>query len=241
MPRSGTSLVEQILSTHPGVYGAGELTAIDQFARHLGDATGDAYPQSALHLDQATIDAAARQYLAALQDLAPSAIRVTDKMPGNFLHLGLIQLLFPGARVIHCRRDPLDTCLSCYFQQFNQGQTFSYDLSDLGHHYRQYQRLMRHWQSVISLPMLDVHYEDLVADQEAMSRKMLEFCGLDWTDECMRFYESKRYVATASYDQVRQPIYHKSVGRWRHYERYLGPLKTALGDLPVVDKGDKDK
>jgi hypothetical protein len=140
-------------------------------------------------------------------------------------------MLFPKARVLHCVRDPLDTCLSCYFQNFHYGHlslAFSADLRNLGAYYRQYQRLMAHWKAVLEIPILDVPYEALVADQERYTREMLEFCGLPWDENCLRFYDSRRVVSTASYDQVRQPMYQKSVGRWKHYEKYLAPLKEAL-------------
>ena len=228
MPRSGTSLVEQILATHPAVHGAGELTDIDQIARFRESESDDFFPRGMLQADQNKIDAMTKKYIDALHSLSETALRITDKMPGNFLYLGLIEQLFPNARIIHCRRNPLDTCLSCYFQDFYRGQSFSFDLSNLGKYYQEYVRLMEHWRKVISIPLLEVQYEDLVENQEAMSRKMVEFCGLEWADVCMRFYETKRYVATSSYDQVRRPIYKKSVARWKHYDRHLEPLKAAL-------------
>jgi hypothetical protein len=149
-------------------------------------------------------------------------------MPYNFLHLGLISQLYPGARVIHCRRDPLDTCLSGYFQNFRRGSFQTYDLDHLGRYFVQYQRLMDHWREVLDIRVLDVAYEDVVADLEGQSRRLVDFVGLAWDENCLRFYDSDRPVFTASHDQVRQPIYSRSVGRWRHYERHLGPLIVAL-------------
>ena len=149
-------------------------------------------------------------------------------MPHNFLHLGLINLLFPNAKVIHCNRNPLDTCLSCYIHDFTSGHDYSYDLHHLGHYYNQYQRLMKHWRSTIKLPFLDVQYEDLITDQENMTRKILAFCDLDWDDHCLRFYENKRFVNTLSYDQVRKPIYKSSVERWKFFEPHLEELKKGL-------------
>jgi tetratricopeptide (TPR) repeat protein len=228
MPRSGTSLVEQILATHPAVHGAGELIDVDQIARSREPESGDLFPNNVSQFNQEKINSLSIKYLDMLRGLSESATRITDKMPGNFIYLGFIELLFPNARIIHCKRDPLDTCLSCYFQNFNRGQAFSFDLSNLGIYYREYLRLMEHWKKIINIPFMEVQYEDLVENQEVMSRKIIEFCGLDWNDDCMRFYETKRYVATASYDQVRRPIYKKSVERWKYYDRYLDPLKAAL-------------
>jgi hypothetical protein len=153
--------------------------------------------------------------------------RITDKMLLNFLHLGLIALLFPQARVIHCRRDPLDTCVSCFFQNF-RGLTFTLDLADLGNYYRDYERLMDHWRRALPLPMFKVVYEDLVASPEDVSRRLIDFCGLPWDERCLRSHESSRPVRTVSKLQVRQPIYSSSVGRWRRYESHLGPLREAL-------------
>jgi tetratricopeptide (TPR) repeat protein len=230
MPRSGTSLVEQILASHPAVYGAGELEDINQIANSLADTLGTdrPYPYSLKMLSQETLNSTAQRYLDRLAMLSDDALRVTDKMPGNFVHLGLIALLFPRARIIHCVRDPLDTCLSCYFQDFVNLHPYAYDLTHLGAYYRQYQRLMRHWEEVLDLPMLKVQYEELVAHQEPLSRQIVAFCGLEWHEQCLRFHETKRVVRTASYDQVRRPMYTTSIGRHRHYARYLGPLKAAL-------------
>ena len=149
-------------------------------------------------------------------------------MPYNFQCLGLISLLFPNARVIHCVRDPLDTCLSCYFQSFRHGNFQCFDLRHVGLFYTQYLRLMRHWRETLDMPMLEVRYEEHVAEPERVAREMLDFLGLEWDPRCLRFHESKRVVKTASRDQVRRPIYTRSAGRWRHYEHHLGPLKEAL-------------
>lgn len=233
MPRSGTSLVEQILASHPQVHGAGELEDITWMAISLPEIAGvsQPYPECVGDLTQEVCDDLAGQYLNRLDALAPeTALRVTDKMPGNYFHLGLIAVLFPGARIIHCVRDPLDTCLSCFFQSFVQANNhqYSYDLTNLGRAYHQYQRLMTHWKSVLEIPILEVSYEGLVAEQEKVTRELLTFCDLPWDDSCLRFYESKRQVVTASYDQVRRPLYASSIGRWRHYEPHLKPLREAL-------------
>ena len=230
MPRSGTSLAEQILASHPLVYGAGELADLLALVQKLPAFTGTDlnFPNAATALDQAALDSMAQQYLSRLDELSADAQRVVDKMPGNFSFLGLIELLFPDARVIHCTRDPMDTCLSCYFQDFSRAQPYTYDLTHLGLFYRDYQRLMAHWKETLSIPILDVSYEELVSDQEAMSRRMIEFCGLDWDDSCLQFHQTERFVGTASYDQVRRPIYNTSVKRWEKYKTHLGPLVDAL-------------
>ncbi len=230
MPRSGTTLVEQILGSHPRVYAAGELNQIGQFAERLnrkyqGVAT---YPEAAAKLDAVGAVQGAEEYLAALKPKAGGALRVTDKMPFNFMHLGLIALLFPKARVVHCRRDPMDNCLSCYFQYFTSVIPFTRDLRALGRYHADYRRLMDHWQKVLPLPILDVPYEEMVADQEGLSRRLLQFCGLEWDDACLGFHKTERTVKTASNWQVRQPIYKTSIGRWRAYEKFLGPLREAL-------------
>jgi tetratricopeptide (TPR) repeat protein len=231
MPRSGTSLVEQILASHPQVFGAGELGDIMQLVLslpgYLDPAAG--YPRCLHKLTQDATDTLARGYLDRLEKLSGGAARVTDKMPHNFLHLGIINTLFPGARVIHCMRDPLDTCLSIYFQYFNASHAYAYNLAHIGTHYREYKRLMAHWRQVLDIPMLEVRYEDIVTNPDKMIPGLIEFCGLEWDPGCLRFYENRRFVNTASYDQVRQPLHPKSIGRWKHYEKHLGPLKAALG------------
>jgi tetratricopeptide (TPR) repeat protein len=233
MPRSGTSLVEQILASHPAVYGGGELDTVIKFTKTLPAvlSTVQSYPECVEALTQEKCDLLARDYFERLNTDSMNAVRITDKMPANFLHLGLINMLFPDARVIHCMRDPLDTCLSCYFQQFfAYAYAYTFKLEHLGVYYRQYRRLMKHWHDVLPLQIMDVRYEDLVADQEALSRAMVEFCGLEWDDHCLHFHESDRIINTASYNQVREKIHNKSIARWKHYEPYLGPLKEALKD-----------
>jgi hypothetical protein len=146
----------------------------------------------------------------------------------NWFHLGLISLLFPGARIIHCQRDPMDTCLSCFMTHFNQGHEYKHNLAHLGHFYRVYERMMIHWKSSIDLPILDVFYEDVVADLPGQARRLIEFLGLPWDDRCLTPHKTQRAVVTASVQQVRQPVYNSSVHRWRKYEKHLGPLKAAL-------------
>ncbi|MGB8170693.1 MAG: sulfotransferase [Chthoniobacteraceae bacterium] len=231
MPRSGTSLVEQILSSHSAVFGAGELTWLDQLSEALPQrlATATCYPECALDLSVRSLDAAADEYLATRRTAAPNAERVVDKMPGNFMHLGLIEVLFPGSRIIHITREPLDNCLSCYFQNFTHGHEYTADLATLGSVYREYEQVMAHWRSTLTHALLEIRYETLVADQEKESRRLVEFCGLPWDERCLRFHETKRIVRTASYDQVRRPMYRDSVARYRHYEPFLGDLREALG------------
>ncbi len=232
MPRSGTSLVEQILASHAQVHGAGELPEIGRLVASLPETVGSgaAYPEAVGEMDLATSRRVAARYLGALEALDGAAARVVDKMPSNFLHLGLIALLFPGARVVHCRRDPRDTCLSCYFQNFRNPQPFAYDLGDLAVYHRQYERLMAHWRAVLPIRIFDVRYEDLVGRQEETTRALVSAIGLDWDPACLAFHETDRPVLTASFAQVRRPIYSGSVGRWRRYAAHLGPLLDSLGD-----------
>ncbi|MHB8256705.1 MAG: tetratricopeptide repeat protein [Acidiferrobacterales bacterium] len=239
MPRSGTSLTEQILASHPLVYGAGELPDITNIVSRLQADLGasNPYPQCLDALTGRNIDPIAQRHLDRLVRFSSDAVRVTDKMPHNFLYLGLIDLLFPGARIIHCLRDPVDTCLSIYVQPFNGHfnalHPYAHDLRSLGRYYRLYQRLMAHWKSVVRVPLMEFQYEELVDNQEAMSRRLVEFCELDWDDRCLRFHETARVVKTASHDQVRRPIYRKSVARWKNYEQFLGPLIDALEDQDI--------
>ncbi len=236
MPRSGTSLTEQILASHPQVYGAGELPDLTDIVRRLQTDLGSSnpYPQCLDMLTIRSIDPIAQHHLDRLARFSRDAVRVTDKMPHNFLYLGLIDLMFPGARVIHCRRDPVDTCLSIYFQPFNGHfnalHPYARDLRNLGRYYRLYQRLMAHWKGILRIPLMEFQYEELVDNQEAMSRRLVEFCELDWDDRCLHFHEAARVVKTASHDQVRRPMYKKSVARWKRYEEFLGPLIDALED-----------
>lgn len=229
MPRSGTSLVEQILASHPQVQGAGELEDIRLLMAQLPARVQQPFPACFAALTPTLCDELAQPYLDRLTQLSAQARYVSNKMPENFLHLGLVAMLFPQARVIHCRRDPLDTCLSCYFNDFSGSHAYAYDLADLGRYYHHYQRLMDHWRAVLDLPILELDNEALVADQEGMTRRLLAFCELPWDAACLRFYEHDRVVNTLSYRQVRRPITDVSIGRWRHYAEYLGPLKQALG------------
>ena len=231
MPRSGTSLVEQIIASHPQAHGAGELEDFGNMTRELRAIVGGGkrYPEAVAALDKTQIEVLAQRYLRVLETHGTNAARVTDKMPFNMLWLGMIALLFPGARVVYCRRSALDNCLSCYFQIFNAGLHFSYDLQHLGHVYRQHERLMTHWAQCLPVNMMTVDYEALVANQGPESRRLIEFAGLPWDDRCLAFHTTRRDVHTASTWQVRQPMYTSSVERWRAYEPWLGPLRRGLG------------
>jgi tetratricopeptide (TPR) repeat protein len=234
MMRSGTTLAEQILASHPVVHGPGELMTIDKLIATLPNRlrTSATYPDNLLRLDAATARAIAEEYLKTLRDLGGSARRVVDKMPFNFINLGLIAALFPKAKIVHCVRDAADTCCSCFFQYFAAAHPFTYDLEHLGHYYRQYERVMAHWSRVLPVPVLDLKYEDLIDDPDGMSRRLIDFCGLPWDDRCLRFNENRRVVRTASAMQVRKGIYRSSVGRWRLYEKQLQPLLEVLGRQP---------
>lgn len=231
MPRSGTSLVEQILASHPAVHGAGELDLIKRVvlgAMDMLHGSDVRYPQC---LDGLSIDSAnglAQLYLEPLASLNRRASMIVDKMPLNFMYLGLISLLLPNAAIIHCRRDPLDTCLSCYMTNFAAGNQFCGNLQCLGHFYRQYERLMSHWKQTLDIPIIEVQYERLVQDTPGETRRLLESLNLPWDEHCLHFYDTPRIVSTSSVEQVRRPIYHSSVDRWKNYERHLGPLRAAL-------------
>jgi tetratricopeptide (TPR) repeat protein len=234
MPRSGTSLVEQILASHPSVHGAGEL----DFMYHVWagiiqmlKAAPQDYPAC---LDRLTADQATGMseiYSLPLIALNPAASHITDKLPLNFLHLGLISILLPGARIIDCRRDPRDTCLSCYLAMFESGNEFKYDLAHTAHFFTQYRRLMQHWHQSLDLPILEVNYEELVTDPEKQTRRLLDFLNLPWDTRCLRFHETSRPVTTSSRQQVRRPLYQSSVGRWRNYRRHLAELDRILSSV----------
>ncbi len=228
MERSGTSLIEQILASHPDVHGAGELAAIPDIIYNMPDTSQQLYPQCANSLTTAQLNQFAETYLNISTQHSGNAIRVIDKLPGNFIHLGLIELMFPNAKIIHCKRGPADTCLSCYFQQFGGNLPYTYDQEDLGFYYRQYERLMTHWKSVITLPIYEIQYEDVVSSTEEKVRELIHFVDVDWNESCLNFHKTKRTVATASSDQVRTPMYQSSVARWKNYEQFLEPLLTAL-------------
>ena len=261
MPRSGTSLVEQILASHPEVHGAGELIRIPNLARRFLPADGSSGVSAAAAsvpapdlspgpgggsspasevgadaeggIERAHVQAAARDYLDYVAARAGGRVaRVTDKLPDNYHHLGFIAALFPNARIVHVRRGPADVCVSNYLVRFRHGHAYSYDLAALAHQHRAYERLMRHWGKVLPAagvrPVREQSYEALAESLESESRALVDFCGLDWSERCLAFHRTERPVHTASGWQVRQPVYRRSVGRWRNYERHLGPLLTGL-------------
>jgi tetratricopeptide (TPR) repeat protein len=230
MPRSGSSLIEQILASHPDVCGGGELIDMTElmFEVHKGSLDIDRVIQETEQLSVEGLNRLAAKYSAAITARSSGEKFVTDKMPSNFLRLGFISLLFPRARIIHSRRDPFDTCLSCYFSNFSTYHPYTNDFDRLGNFFKNYQRLMQHWHEVLPLPILDVDYEKVVSDQEGETRRMLDFLGLDWDDRCLQFYKSNRVTVTASSAQVQKPIYQGSVARWKYYEKFLEPLKAAL-------------
>jgi tetratricopeptide (TPR) repeat protein len=228
MLRSGTSLAEQILASHPAVFGAGELTFWGaESAPAIAGAIGGDAPE--ITMSDATLAGLGNRYLELLQRLSADALRVVDKFAANVLLLGLIHAALPHARIIHMQRNPVDTCLSIYFQRFEAANAYANDLDDLAHYYREYRRVMQHWRGVLPRnAMLDVPYEGLVDDVATWSRRMLNFIGLPWDERCLDFHQTQRTVVTASRWQVRQKISASSVERWRHYEKYLGPLKPLL-------------
>jgi tetratricopeptide (TPR) repeat protein len=231
MVRSGTSLVEQILASLPGVFGAGERDDLNELANALpGRLQGSCrYPACMKGVDAATIRWLADVYQKRIDQVSGGVHRVVDKMPHNYLHLGLIAALFPRARIIHCRRNILDVCLSAYLQNF-KWLPYASRLEDIGFCYREYERLMEHWRQVLPLPIHEVVYEDLVANQETVSRALIAFCGLEWDDRCLAFYKTERAVQTSSKLQVRQPIHTHSVGHAERFEAFLQPLRDALAD-----------
>ena len=225
MMRSGTSLVEQILASHPDARGAGEMSFWNDVARKHADVARSRW------LDEPLRKKLADGYLRKLSQLAPGVQRVVDKSTFNSDHLGLIHSVLPNARLIYLQRDPIDTCLSCYFQPFSTAHNFTFDLDDLVHYYREHRRLVDHWRAVLPAgALLEVPYAELVANQERWSRKIVDFVGLEWDERCLDFHTTERPVLTASFWQVRQKMYKSSLGRWRHYEKFIGPLRE-LQDL----------
>jgi len=235
MPRSGTSLIEQILSTYPGVYGAGELTELDNVVHSVGKSLGEreaSYPDIIVNLSADELRRLGQIYIDRVWRYAPQAERITDKMPANFLHIGMIHLMLPQARIIHAMRDPMDSCFSCYSRLFaGNNLDFAYRLETVGRYYVRYIQMMRHWQQVLpSDTVLDVRYEDMVTDTEGQARRLLAYLGLPWDERCLAFHQNQRVVRTASVAQVRKPIYRSSVARWKHFEAHLAPLLEIVKD-----------
>jgi len=232
MPRSGTSLLEQVLATLPGVHGAGELTWLPE-ALNVDAELGQAgFPQSVAGCSTEEYLQLGRRHVRRLRELAPDATHVVDKLPDNFQHLGLIHLMFPGARIIHSMRDPMDSCFSCFSRLFiGNNLGYTYDLGATGRYWVTYHHLMRHWHAALPAGrILDVSYETMVSDFENQARRLVEYLGLPWDERCLGFHENRRIVRTASVAQVRKPIYRTSVARWKPYERHLGELLEIVRD-----------
>jgi tetratricopeptide (TPR) repeat protein len=235
MPRSGTTLCEQILASHSRIFGADELPDMGRIAnglqREFVKRTGRTDELGFVaQLTKDAVRSIAEQHLDRLRDLAPRAARIVDKLLTNYQRLGLIATLFPRARIIYCRRNPLDMGLSCFSRDFVSMPIWASDLWAIGHVYRECERLMEHWRRVLPIPILDLAYEDVVGDLEGSARRLIEYCGLEWESTCLEFHRTDRQVKTASLEQVRQPIYDRSIGRWKRFERHLAPLREALGE-----------
>jgi tetratricopeptide (TPR) repeat protein len=232
LPRSGSTLVEQILSSHPAVEGTMELPNIPAYVAELQrlNARQDAYPDSLAAAPGTVLNALGRRYLRETAALRNGRPRFTDKLPNNFLHVGLIHAILPRATIIDVRRHPMDACFSCFKQYFAAGQSFTYELEGLGRYYRSYLAMMDHWDAVIPGKVLHVSYEDLVREPHDQMRRLLDHCGLEFDARCLEFHRTQRPIRTASSEQVRQPLYTTGIGYWRRFERELQPLRTSLGD-----------
>ncbi len=230
LPRSGTTLIEQILASHSQVFGAGELTLARDAMAALGEQGADAF-EALGRLDRPTAQQLAARHLESLRALSPAAPRIVDKMPDNYLYLGLLASLFPRAKFIHCRRDLRDVAVSCWMTHFRQLR-WANDQQHIASRFQEYQRLMEHWRKVLPAPLLEVEYEETVADLEGVARKLVAWCGLEWEPGCLAFHQTKRPVRTASAIQVRQPVFRTSVARWKHYEQPLDWLFTRLERTP---------
>ena len=229
MPRSGTSLVEQILASHPDVYGAGELNDLADLTRDIStmQSTGE-FPAGIADLDSAALVGLGKQYIARIRNHTEDAKFITDKMPHNFLYIGLIRVILPNAKIINCTRGPMDNCLSLFKNYFNTAHYYSYDQTELGQYYNLYLDLMRHWRDTLPGFVYDLGYEQLIADQEDQIRQLLYNCHLPWDDACLDFHKIRRKVKTACNAQVRRPIYKDSVKLWKRYEKQLEPLRARI-------------
>lgn len=233
MPRSGTTLMANILSKHSKIEAAGELTALPEaiisFSRTLGVPLSH-HSEAAQHFTQKIATDIASQYEKVLRSgMEGGAAYIIDKHPLNFWHLGFVYILFPKAKIIYCARNALDTCLSNYFQCFSREYSYSFDLLNIGHYFKEHERLMEHWKNALPMKILEVNYEDMVLNLESTARKALDFLELDWESGCLSPHTNKGVIKTASLWQARQPIYDSSLNRWKHYEKYLGKLKEVLG------------
>jgi hypothetical protein len=234
LPRSGSTLVEQILASHSLVEGTSELPNLARIANSVGRyrSDGKVFPQSARALKNRDWRAYGKQYIdETLRHREEGTPFFTDKMPNNFSLVGFLHLILPNAKVINTRRHPFDSCLGAYKQLFGKGQNFTYDMYDLADYYNQYHKTVSHWHEVLPGKILDVHYEETVTDLEGQVRRILEHCGLPFEEQCTRYWETDRAVRTASSEQVRQPIYTGALGKWRFYENHLELWKEQLGDI----------
>lgn len=248
MPRSGTTLTEQILSSHPDVHGAGELTHIGQLAETFFSQQLKAHlprndemrnqptlQQLSKMLDRQSLEQLGKQYCDIISRYSENYRYIIDKMPFNFINIGMIHLMLPNAKIIHCTRNPLDTCFSCYSMSFENGNSFTYSQEELGQFYGLYYQLMQHWQQAGITNIIEIAYEDLIKDQEGQTRRLLDACGLEWNDACLHFHESDRPVMTASVNQVRDRIHSRSIQRWKHFESHLSPLIETLKNAVPAD------
>ena len=226
LPRSGTTLIEQILASHGQVFGAGEIQLVRDTVAALGGEGADIV-EGVRRLNGETARRLASRHLERLRALDRAALRIVDKLPENYLFLGLLAALFPRAKLIHCRRDLRDAAVSCWMTQFRKIR-WANDKEHIASRFRQHQRIMEHWRKVLPTPLLEVDYEETVADLEGVARKLVAWCGLAWEPRCLEFHAAKRPVRTASAVQARRPIFRTSVGRWKHYEQALAPLFARL-------------
>jgi hypothetical protein len=226
LPRSGTTLIEQILASHSKVFGAGETPLVGETLAALSGEGADS-TQGLRQLNRDTAQRLAGRHLERLRESNPAALRILDKMPDNYLFLGLLATLFPRAKLIHCRRDLRDVAVSCWMTDFLKVR-WTNDQQNIVSRFHEYQRMMEHWREVLPVPLLEVDYEETVADLDGVARKLVAWCGLEWESQCLEFHQTKRPVRTASVVQIRRPIFRTSVGRWKHYEHALGSLFTQM-------------
>jgi hypothetical protein len=241
MPRSGSTLIDQILSSHSRVESIGESNYLDNILNRLEQKKGELYPKLLKKLDRDEFTAIGNEYLAMILDSVNGKPEfIVDKQLFNHMYLDLISIIFPNAKIIHACRNPIDTCLSCYFQLFAEriSLAWSCDLKSTGERYCVYKNTMKHWKDVLTMPICDVNYEDVVMNFDATVRQLLEFCSLSWEPQLEHFYKKEGIVATASYDQVRQPLYRGSIGRWERYTKHIAPLLQSVA--PALEEADRE-
>ena len=231
MPRSGSTLVDQIISSHSKVDGTQELPNIIKIAAELNNDKQNSYPEVLKELDDLKISKLGKDYISETAWARDNAPFFIDKMPNNFIHIGLIKTILPNAKIIDTRRDPMDTCFSCFKQFFARGQLFTYSMEDLGNYYTDYIRAMNHWHKVYGKDIFTVHYDDVINKTEETIRGLIDYCNLPFEQECLEFYKSSRPVKTPSAEQVRQPIYKSGLNYWKNYEKHLLPLKKIIDEI----------